>query len=204
MSPRAPKCDEKQIVAAAGRIIAESGLQAATIGAIAERVGAPIGSIYYRFDSRGDLIANVWLQAAADFQQSFFARLRGPVPFDAGLDAALLMAARVRSQRGEARILLMHRREDFIDSTCSVAIREKAEALGKQVRDEIGSFAIRLSQKDDKTTKAVISYAVIAAPFAVVRPYVATDEAPPKLADSLIETTYRCAIDLLKRKADPP
>src|SRR5258707_15261175 len=89
--PRAPQFDQAQILDAAERLIARHGPSGATIGAIARAVRAPTGSIYHRFDSRDVLLAEVWLRAAAAFQDAFFARLAGPVPWQAGLAAAVPM-----------------------------------------------------------------------------------------------------------------
>src|SRR5262245_11543830 len=113
--PRVAEYDADQIVRAAGRLIASSGPGAATIAAIARAVGAPTGSIYHRFRSRDVLLAEVWLRAATAFQAEFFLRLAGCPPRRAGLAAALYMAQRVREKPGEARLLLIHRREDFVD-----------------------------------------------------------------------------------------
>jgi AcrR family transcriptional regulator len=82
--PRAPQFDQAQILDAAERLIARHGPSGATIGAIAQAVGAPTGSIYHRFDSRDVLLAEVWLRAAAAFQAAFFERLAGPAR-EAGL-----------------------------------------------------------------------------------------------------------------------
>ena len=87
----------------------------ATIEAIGRAVGAQTGSIYHRFDSRDVLLAEVWLRAAAACQTAFFARLAGAEPWEAGLTAARYMAQRVREHPDEARLLLLHRREDFVD-----------------------------------------------------------------------------------------
>jgi AcrR family transcriptional regulator len=197
VSPRLAKFDQPQIVAAAARLIATSGLEAATVAGIAQSIGAPVGSIYHRFDSRSDLIAEVWLNAATAFQREFFERLRSGAPYAAGLHAALYVAERVRSHQGEARILLMHRREDFINPACSAHVRQRAEDLGRQVRDELRRFAVRLTSKHDKRTMETIAYAAIEAPVAIVRPAITKGERPSQLADVLIDATYRAAIGVL-------
>src|SRR5262245_65697007 len=110
-----PEYDADQIVTAAARLIATGGPGAATVGAIARAVGAPTGSIYHRFPSRDVLLAQVWLRAATAFQGEFFRRLAGDPPRPSGLAAAVYMAQRVREGPREARMLLVHRREDFID-----------------------------------------------------------------------------------------
>jgi AcrR family transcriptional regulator len=196
--PRAPKFDEDQIVAAAGRLIARHGPSGATIGAIARAVGAPTGSIYHRFDSRDVLLAEVWLGAAAAFQSSFFERLASAAPRKAGLAAALYMVQRVREQPQEARLLLLHRREDFVDRGWPAAMRRRAEQLGQQVESELRAFTRRLCGREDARSVRSVAYAVVEAPFAAVRRHVAANESPPPYVDSLIRVTYEAVIGALE------
>jgi AcrR family transcriptional regulator len=192
--PRAPQFDGAQILSAAGRLIARHGPSGATIGAIARSVGAPTGSIYHRFDSRDVLLGEVWLGAATAFQAVFFERLAGPNPRQAGLAAALCMAQRVRERPHEARVLLLHRREDFGDDGWPSAMRRRAERLGRQVEEEIRAFSSRLCGRQDARTVRSVSYAVVDAPFAAVRRHVAAGEDPPPYVDGLISVTYRAVL----------
>src|SRR5262249_3535415 len=139
--PRSPKFTETQILAAASRLIAANGPDRATISAIAGAVGAPTGSIYHRFASRDVLLRTVWLRAAAAFQAASFGRLAAAPPHDAGLAAALYIAQRVREHLREARLLLLHRREDFVDRGWPPALRRRAEHLGRQVERELRAFS---------------------------------------------------------------
>lgn len=194
---RPPKFDEEQILAAAGRLIAAHGPAGATIGAIAHAVGAPTGSIYHRFDSRDVLLARVWLRAAATFQDAFFERLASSPPRLAGLSAALYMAQRVREQPQEARLLLLHRREDFVDRGWPIAMRRQASTLERQVETELLGFSGRLCERNDARTVRMITYAVLEAPFSTVRRHVAAQETPPPYVDLLIQATYNAVMGLL-------
>jgi AcrR family transcriptional regulator len=196
--PRLPEYDADQIVRAAGRLIAASGPGAATIGAIARAVGAPTGSIYHRFRSRDVLLAEVWLRAATAFQAEFFRRLAGSPPLRAGLTAALYMAQRVREKPREARLLLMHRREDFVDRGWPVGLSRQARALGRQIDDALADFSYRLTGRADARTVRIVAFAVVEAPFAAVRRHVAANEPPPSAVDDLIRVTYEAALTLLE------
>src|SRR5229473_3701114 len=198
--PRAPQFDQAQILDAAERLIARHGPSGATIGAIAQAVGAPTGSIYHRFDSRDVLLAEVWLGAATAFQTTFFERLAGPAPREAGLRAALYMAQRVREHPQEARLLLLHRREDFVDRGWPIALRRRAEQLGHQVETELRAFSRRLCGRQDARTVRGVSYAVVEAPFAAVRRHVAANESPPPYVDVLIRVTYDAVIGQLRAR----
>jgi AcrR family transcriptional regulator len=191
---RAPQFDQAQILDAAERLIARHGPSGATVGAIAQAVGAPTGSIYHRFDSRDVLLAKVWLGAARAFQTAFFERLAGPAPREAGLAAALYMAQRVRERPREARLLLLHRREDFVDRGWPANMRRRAERLGRQVETELRAFSSRLCGRQDARTVRSIAYALVEAPVAAVRRHVAAEESPPAYVDGLIRTTYEAVI----------
>jgi AcrR family transcriptional regulator len=195
--PRLPEYDTDQIVRAAGRLIASSGPGAATIGAIARAVGAPTGSIYHRFRSRDVLLAEVWLRAATAFQAEFFRRLAGSPPRRAGLAAALYMAQRVREKLREARLLLLHRREDFVDRGWPVGLSRQARALGRQIDDALTDFSYRLTGRADARTVRIVAFAVVEAPFAAVRRHVVAGEPPPLAVDDLIRVTYDAAMTLL-------
>lgn len=196
--PRASKFDTERILGAARRLVAAHGPSGATIGAIARSVGAPTGSIYHRFDSRDVLLATVWLRAAAAFQDAFFEQLAGTPPRVAGLAAALYMAQRVREHPDEARLLLLHRREDFVDRGWPITFRRRAAQVGQQVEGEIGAFSRRLCGREDARTVRLIAYAVVEAPFAAVRRHVAARESPPPYVDVLIRVTYDAVMRELK------
>src|SRR6266850_1310087 len=87
-----PKYDNGDFLDAALAIAAESGPPAVTVGAITERLGAPVGSFYHRFASRDVLLGELWLRTVLDFQRGIAAAL------DAGdgLRAALHTPAWVR------------------------------------------------------------------------------------------------------------
>src|SRR5947209_17532904 len=105
-----PKFADRDFLDAALAIAAERGPLAATVGAIAERLGAPVGSFYHRFASRDVLLGELWLRTVLDFQQGITAAL------DAGdgLRAALHTPAWVRGHPDEARLLLPYHRDDFV------------------------------------------------------------------------------------------
>src|SRR5262245_58382995 len=154
--PRLSEYDADQIVTAAGRLIAANGPGAATIGAIARAVGAPTGSIYHRFRSRDVLLAQVWLRAATAFQTEFVRRLAGSPPRQAGLAAALYMAQRVREKPREARLLLVHRREDFVDRGWPARLSRQARGLGRHIDDALEDFCRRLAGRADARTVRIM------------------------------------------------
>jgi hypothetical protein len=143
-----------------------------------------------------------YVRAAAAFQDAFFERLAGTVARDAGLEAALYMAQRVREDPREARLLLLHRREDFVDRGWPATFRKRAVRLAEQVETELRAFSRRLCGRADARIVRMVAYAVIEAPFAAIRRHIAAKESPPPYVDLLIRVTYEAAIELVLRGDD--
>jgi AcrR family transcriptional regulator len=184
----------QQILDAAARLAAAEGPGGSTIGAIASALGAPTGSIYHRFSSRDVLLAELWLQTVESFQVGFQAALVGLEPRDAGLQAALYTPQWVRAHPAPARLLLLHRREDFLPGGWPGEIAERATDLGKQGELALRRFARRALKSTSAQATRRARYAVIDLPYAAVRPHVHANESPPLIVDELITTAYRAVI----------
>jgi len=57
------------ILDAAREVVVKRGARGATVEAIARAGGVPVGSIYHRFDSLAELLAQTWLRAARRSQE---------------------------------------------------------------------------------------------------------------------------------------
>ncbi len=186
--PRPEKFSESQILGAAAQLIAANGPAAATITAIGGAIGAPNGSIYHRFRSRDALLGRLWLQKAASFQNVFADALRHPDAHQAARDAALSLPRSVRADLEGARVLLLHRREDFLSAGWPPEMSAEAARLGKQVSDTLARITRRLFGSDTKAHRLTATFAVLDVPFAAVRRHVAANEPPPAQVDALIVT----------------
>jgi len=181
----------QQILDTAARLAAADGLAGSTIAAIASALGAPTGSIYHRFSSRDMLIAELWLQTVESFQGGFQATLAGPEPHEGGLRAALYTPRWVRAHPAPARLLLLHRREDFLPGGWPAEVSQRATDLGKQGELALRSFSRRALNSTSAQAMRRARYAVIDLPYAAVRPHVHANEPPPPMVDELIACAYR-------------
>lgn len=198
--PRPARFDDEQIVAATARVAAARGPAGATVARIAAALRAPTGSIYHRFASRDVLLGEVWLRAAESFQGGFAACLAGSDPHAAGLAAVRFVPQQVREQPQQARILLLHRREDFLDRGWPAPMKTRAKALSEQMDEGLRSFCQRLFGRADAKALRIATYALAEAPLAAVRRHVEAKEAPPPLVDALIAATYLASIALVERQ----
>src|ERR1700726_4528616 len=131
------KFDDEDFLDAALAIIAERGPVAVTVGSIAERLGAPVGSFYHRFASRDVLLGELWLRTVLDFQQGITAAL------DAGdgLRAALHTPAWLRTHLDEARLLLLYHRDDFVQGGWPASLRDGVAAQTVRMESGFTRFA---------------------------------------------------------------
>src|SRR5438477_10647306 len=135
-----PKFADRDFLDAALAMAAEGGRLAATVGAIAERLGAPVGSFYHRFPSRDVLLGELWLRTVLDFQQGITAAL------DAGdgLRAALHTPQWVRTHLDEARVLLPYNRDDFLQGGWPEALRDGVAAQTRHLKSGLSRVAQRV------------------------------------------------------------
>jgi AcrR family transcriptional regulator len=194
MMPRPAKHDESSILNAAAEIVAARGPKAATIAAIGHAIGAPSGSIYHRFRTRDELLGRLWLNKAVFFQDRWRLALDGPDAAEAGLAAALSLPQTVREDFNGARIMLLHRREDFLGESWPAEMQAEAERLRAQVQDGLGQITRRLFGGNSALARQVATFAVLDLPFSAVRRFVAMGRAPPPAIDGLVTNAYQAVI----------
>lgn len=192
---RHPKFDKQSITSAALTLVASGGPKAATVSAIADKLGAPTGSIYHRYSSRDRLLAELWMEVVEGYQNGFVAIVEaGDSGVDTAVEAALYMPRWVRRHLLEARMLLLHRREDFVTGDWPEELSRRAEGLKDQMIACLRHFA---EQRLGGTSKAKLQrarFGLLDVPFGAVKPYVQAGKPPPRLIDELIEVTVRTVL----------
>jgi AcrR family transcriptional regulator len=185
-----PRYSDADFLAAALAIAAERGPAAVTIASVTERLRAPTGSFYHRFASRSVLLGALWLQTVLDFRRGIGAALdRGD-----GLGAALHTPAWVREHPDEARLLLLHSRDDFVRGEWPEALREQAVALAERGEAGTARFARLVFGADGPEELRRARFLLAQAPVAAVREHIFRREPPPPLVDDLIRATFRAVV----------
>ncbi len=162
--------------------LASADPASATVAAVARRVGAPIGSVYHRFPSRNGLLAQAWLRAAERFQAGFLAHLSAG---DA-LAAARYTPAWTRAHLSEARLLLLHRREDLASGPWPRPLAARAVRLGVDLDAGLRVFTRRRYGRSDPRLLRRVAFALVDIPYAAVRSHLRRDEAPPRHVEALV------------------
>jgi AcrR family transcriptional regulator len=185
-----PKFSHADFLAAALAIAAEHGPAAATVAAISERLRAPTGSFYHRFASRSVLLGALWLRTVLDFGEGVGAAL------DArdGLGAALHTPAWVRAHPDEARLLLLHHRDDFVEGDWPEELRGQVAAMGERNAAGTARFARLVFGAEGPGDLRRAQFLLSEVPVAAVRQHIARREPPPPVVDDLIRATFRAVV----------
>jgi len=174
--PRATFTDA-DFLAAACALAAKRGPAAVTVESVTARLKAPTGSFYYRFASRDVLLGELWLATARAFQEGFIAA----IATGDGLAAALHTPIWVRAHLNEARVFLLHHRDDFVQGAWPAVLRRGVAEQARRVDDCIARFA-----RD--------RFGLADVPIAAVRPHLRRGEKPSPDVDTLIRETYEALV----------
>jgi AcrR family transcriptional regulator len=190
---RPAKFNTEQILDATAQLVAEGGPRLATVAGIAERLGAPTGSIYHRFNSRDLLLARLWIRTVRRSQEGFVAALSQDDVEKAALDAALHVPRWSRSNLDEACVLVLYRREQLAEQWPEELGAELA-TLNDAIKAGVRGFVRRRFGSVTKANLDVTSFALLDVPYAAVRRYLINGSPPPPSVDDLIARTVRCIL----------
>lgn len=191
---RRAKYDRDSIVEAVIALIAKGGPKAATIGAIASRLGAPTGSIYHRYRSREHLLAEVWLTVVEQFQDGLVSSLEGDDVEEAAIEAALFIPRWVRQHPTESRLLLLHHRNDFVKSSWPEEVKERAARLEPQLSDGLRRYCRRRYGDESEANLLRLHFAILDVPYGAIKPYAQADSFPPTQVDEWIRKTCQAVL----------
>lgn len=196
---RIAKFDRNDLTRAALELAAERGPGAVTVGAIAAAVGAPTGSIYHRFESREELLAEIWMDVVESFQRGFIARLAEADDVRGAAATARFMAEWVKEHPLEARLLLLYHRKDFVSGKWPASLVERAAALEPAMGAALGGFAKRAFGRADREVIARVRFALLDAPFGGIKPYVHEKKPLPPGFDQMVTATVRAVLGGITR-----
>ncbi|MGH9025619.1 MAG: TetR/AcrR family transcriptional regulator [Acidimicrobiia bacterium] len=175
------------ILDAARARVVEDGPGATTIAAIAAEVGAPTGSLYHRFPSRDVLLATLWLDTVERFQAGYLAAISEPDVRAAVRRARTFFFSWCREHLTEARLLLLHRREDLLRGDWPPEVRDRAAAVTRDFDAGLRAFARRAFGSTDDVALRRARFAVVDLLFAGARGYLAAGTPPPPDVEALVQ-----------------
>lgn len=184
------KFAETDFLDAAMAIAVEHGPAAATVASISERLKAPTGSFYHRFSSRDVVLGRLWLKTVLNFQKGVAAAQEA----GDGLAAALHTPNWSRTHPGEARLLLMFRRQDFVSGEWPEELREQVAGMTQRMQNAAAHRALAVFGLDGAEERRLAQFLISEMPVATVRQHLERREAPPPIVDHIIRTTYAAIV----------
>ncbi|SJM64523.1 TetR/AcrR family transcriptional regulator [Gulosibacter sp. 10] len=190
---RTAKYTDEDILDAALALIADDGPQSASVVAIAKRLGAPSGSIYHRFTSRDLILATLWVRTVKRFQRGFLEALGHDDPERAARGAVRHTLDWTATNRGEATILTMYRRDDLI-ALWPEQLGEELATLNDEVKRAVVCFTCRRFGTADSETLGAAGFALIEIPYAAARQAL-RDGRPPRRLLHVVTAAALAALD---------
>ena len=194
---RLAKFTEDSFIDAAIEVSAQCGIAAMSMSAIAIKAGAPIGSVYHRFDSRDAILARAWLRVKGDFRSSVATQ------WETG-DTWAAVASFVnwcRAKPGHAKFLLQCEDYPMFQERLPAALHEALEteqaALDATFQRCLRALAPSI---DARRAESVLRFLLIDAPQAIVKPYLTQNQAIPAIADQLLRASH----DAVRKLATEP
>jgi AcrR family transcriptional regulator len=180
-------------------VVLEQGLGAATIAAIAESSGAPVGSIYHRFGSVDDLLAQMWIRAVRRSQVRFAAAAEELDPTEAAVGAALSVYDFCVEHPADGRLLLSYRPEDLAGGRIDPKQRAELARLNEPVEAVVKDLARRIYGRVSRQSLDRVLMAVFDVPQgAVRRPLTNGETLSPQRRDA-VEAAARAVLAVTSR-----
>jgi AcrR family transcriptional regulator len=185
-----------QILDSARGLVLGEGIAATTIGKIARASGAPPGSIYYRFESRETLLAELWVRAVERAQRHCITAV-GAVgePAEAVIAGGLSVFDFVLSEPADAQLLVTMRRADLIRSPFPAQLVERLRALNQPMDDLVRRLAGQLFGQPTAQAQELITLAMFDLPYGSVRRHLLAGAAPPAAHRPYVERAIRAVLE---------
>jgi AcrR family transcriptional regulator len=167
------------ILDGARAVVVEQGVRAATIGAIAQASRAPTGSIYHRFGSLQELLAQLWIRAVRHSQEASVLNVTETDPLEAVVAAALGTYDFCAREPDDARLLSLFRREDFLSSDLPAELHREIEAINDSAMAAAREVARLLFGRAGRSGVDLVLAAAVDLPYGLARPYLQAGRMPP-------------------------
>ncbi|NGZ88401.1 TetR/AcrR family transcriptional regulator [Duganella aceris] len=181
---RIAKYNEDGFIESAIFIAAQCGIGAVSMASIASKAGAPIGSLYHRFDSRDTVLARAWLKVRADFRADV-----GRHWADGDTWRAVEALVRwCRSKPVYARFMLQ---SDEAPDFGELAAPLRAELEADQAElDAAFALCLRSLPADVDDPIHLLRFMLIGAPVAMIKPFLNQELPIPPSIDAVLRSSH--------------
>lgn len=152
------------ILDAAREVVVDRGPRAATVEAIATAAGVPVGSIYHRFSSIEELLAQLWLRAVRASQEAALAvtAAAGEPMGDAEL-VALAMYDHCLANPSDTLLLDALSRAE-LTARAGPDLRRELESANDEIEQRMAEFARAVFGRADARARDLVVLALVDLP----------------------------------------
>ncbi|MFB8008019.1 TetR/AcrR family transcriptional regulator [Nocardia sp. NPDC056000] len=184
------KHDTDVILDAARTLVLRDGPRAASVAAIAEASGAPVGTLYHRFGNRNGVVIAAWLRALERFQSGVVnAAVAQPDPIEAAVAMTTASLTFGRELPEDAKLLLNLRLRDLLDGTPDTEFNERLAVMNEPLFAEFHRIARGIFGSDGERELDAVRRAVVDLPYGALRRFAQTASFPDWLDDDLTAAT---------------
>jgi AcrR family transcriptional regulator len=184
---RIAKFNEDSFIDAAIEIAANCGVPAVSISAIASKAGAPVGSVYHRFESRDTILARAWLKVKAHFRHKVASQWGDGDTWQ----AVSGFMGWCRDYPLYAQFLLQSENAPFLHDTVAPELHAQLEAE-QAALDACFQQCMQKSGHElaHEQNESMLRYLLIDSPIAVVKPYLMQNRPIPTTIDAMLRASH--------------
>lgn len=184
---RLAKFNEDIFITAAIEIVAHCGVSAVSISAIANKTGAPVGSVYHRFESRDTILAKAWLRVKKDFRSTVASKWAAKDTWH----AVACFLAWCRTNPVHAKFLLRCENYPVFSETLSPDLHGQLESE-QAALDACFAQCARIASREpvNENIDAMLRFILIDSPTAIVRPYLMQNLPIPDAIDTMLRASH--------------
>ncbi|MBF6173442.1 TetR/AcrR family transcriptional regulator [Nocardia blacklockiae] len=181
------KHDTDVILDAARTLVLRDGPRAASVAAIAAASGAPVGTLYHRFDNRNGVLVATWIRALERFQTRALAAAEHPDALEAAAGMAVATIEFARALPDDAKLLLHLRPGDLLDGEPETELRERLARMNAPLIEHMRRLSRDLFGADDPRSIDRLTRAVVDLPGATLRRHARHADLPDWLETDVAE-----------------
>jgi AcrR family transcriptional regulator len=186
---------DDEMLAAVRDLLLEHGSRGVTTAAISERSGAPTGSLYHRFGSRANMVAELWIRTIRKFHVELFVATDSAEPgmkrAMAGVNAIVDFCSK---NQPDARLMLVASVTELEnDPSLPADLAESLRTLNEPVEALVGQLTRELYGRISRAGLDRVSIGVMGLPYTAVRRCLLQDRDPAQVR-VLVEQAARAVL----------
>jgi AcrR family transcriptional regulator len=132
---RPVKYSDSRILDATASVVANAGLDGASVAKVAKSLGAPSGSVYHRFPSRKHLLGALWVRTLKSFYDALQDATDDPTADDLAHRCVTSLFGWIENDPIGSTLLLKFRTEDLIDNEWPTEVRVEVAEQNQRLAD---------------------------------------------------------------------